>query len=204
MRNGPLLVLAVQARGNPVVERKGVPGEPPARPQGGGDTLEGAAAVSPSGQVQQCAERTVDQRRRLIERRRSGLAWASCSSSHPETSMLGPAAIVWLLILEIFGRNSKRITRWPSSRHEATPTSKNFATTSADATPMDLVMSPCSPSVSSRSPQGRGNGRVRHPSATGHISCTHSPSSAPRRRAVCVAAITRPHRAQTLPGAWAA
>jgi hypothetical protein len=42
-----LLVLAVQARGDPVVEGKGVPGEPPVRQERGGDALEGAAAAWP-------------------------------------------------------------------------------------------------------------------------------------------------------------
>ena len=36
-------------------------------------------------------------------------------------SILGPAAIAWLLLLGIFGRNSMRITRWPS--HITTPRS---------------------------------------------------------------------------------
>src|SRR5712664_40244 len=48
--------------------------------------------------------------------------------------MLGPAAIAWLLLIEILGRNSTRITRWPPSRHDATLTSTNPATTSTDAT----------------------------------------------------------------------
>jgi hypothetical protein len=39
-----------------------------------------------------------------------------------------------LLLIEIFGRNSMRITRWPSARHNATLTSAKPATTSADAT----------------------------------------------------------------------
>jgi hypothetical protein len=65
---------------------------------------------------------------------RSGLAWASCSSSQPVTSILGPAAIAWLLILEIFDRNSMRITRWPS--HITTPRlpAETSNTTSVDAT----------------------------------------------------------------------
>src|SRR5215831_10166547 len=69
-----------------------------------------------------------------IARSRSGLAWASCSSSQPETSILGPAAIAWLLILEIFGQNSMRITRWPS--HITTPrlAAETSNTTSVDAT----------------------------------------------------------------------
>src|SRR6185369_10663437 len=50
------------------------------------------------------------------------------------TSILGPAAIAWLLLIEIFGRNSTRITRWPPSRHGATLTSANRATTPTDAT----------------------------------------------------------------------
>jgi hypothetical protein len=62
-----VLVLAVEARGDPVVEGKGVPGEPPFLPERGGDALEGAAAVGPGRQVQERAERAVDQRRRLVE-----------------------------------------------------------------------------------------------------------------------------------------
>src|SRR5215471_11277782 len=69
-----------------------------------------------------------------MARSRSGLAWASCSSSQPETSILGPAASAWLLLIEIFGRNSMRITRWPS--HVTTPRSpaETSNTTSVDAT----------------------------------------------------------------------
>ena len=44
-----LLVLTVEARGEPVVEGKGIPGEPPFRPQLDRDALEGAAAVGPDG-----------------------------------------------------------------------------------------------------------------------------------------------------------
>ena len=62
-----VLVLAVQARRDPVVEGEGVPGEPPARPERGGDALEGAAAVGPGRQVQERPERAVDQRRRLVQ-----------------------------------------------------------------------------------------------------------------------------------------
>jgi len=39
-------------------------------------------------------------------------------------SILGPEAIAWLLLIEVFGRNSM-ITRWPS-HHDATPTSGNI------------------------------------------------------------------------------
>jgi len=67
-----------------------------------------------------------------------GLAWASCSSSQPETSVLGPAAIAWLLLIEIFGRTSQ-ITRWPPAPHGATLTSANPAA-AAGATP---VPAPC-------------------------------------------------------------
>jgi len=34
-------------------------------------------------------------------------------------SILDPEAIAWLLLIEVFGRNSMRITRWPS--HITTP-----------------------------------------------------------------------------------
>jgi hypothetical protein len=50
-----------------VVEGERVPGEPPARPRRCGHGLEEAAAVGPGGQVQQRAERAVDQRRLLVE-----------------------------------------------------------------------------------------------------------------------------------------
>jgi hypothetical protein len=40
-------------------------------------------------------------------------------------SILGPEAIAWLLLIEVFGRNSMRITRWPS-HHDATTTSGNI------------------------------------------------------------------------------
>ena len=61
-----------------------------------------------------------------IERSRSGLAWASCSSSQPETSILGPAAIAWLLLIEIFGRNSNANHAMAVSPHDATLNSGNI------------------------------------------------------------------------------
>ena len=67
MRHGLVLVQPVEARRDVVVEGKRVPGEPPARPERRGDALERAAAVGPGRQVQQRAERAVDQRRRLVE-----------------------------------------------------------------------------------------------------------------------------------------
>jgi hypothetical protein len=62
-----LLVLAVQPGSDPGVEREGVPGEPASRPKRGSDALEDAPPDGPGRQVQQCAERAVDQPRRLIE-----------------------------------------------------------------------------------------------------------------------------------------
>jgi ubiquinone/menaquinone biosynthesis C-methylase UbiE len=67
VRNGILLVLAVEARRDPVVERKGVPGEPSSRPERRGDALEGAAAVGPGRQMEESSERAIDQRRGLVE-----------------------------------------------------------------------------------------------------------------------------------------
>src|SRR5207248_11412539 len=67
VRDRLVLVLAVQARREPVVEGEGVPGEAAVRPERGGDAREGATAVGPGRQVQERAERAVDQRRRLVE-----------------------------------------------------------------------------------------------------------------------------------------
>ena len=61
-------MLAVEARGDPVIEREGVPGEPSARPERRRDPFEGPPAVGPGRQVQERAERAVDQRSRLVER----------------------------------------------------------------------------------------------------------------------------------------
>ena len=61
---------------DPVVERERVPGEPSARPERRGDALERAAAVGPGRQVQERAERAVDQRRRLVEREVAHVALA--------------------------------------------------------------------------------------------------------------------------------
>jgi len=55
VRHRFLLVLAVQARGDVVVEGEGVPGEPSPGLERGGDPFEGAAAVGPGRQVQQGA-----------------------------------------------------------------------------------------------------------------------------------------------------
>jgi hypothetical protein len=41
------MVPAVEARRDPVVESKGVPGEAPSRPERAGDALEGAAPIGP-------------------------------------------------------------------------------------------------------------------------------------------------------------
>jgi hypothetical protein len=62
-----LLMHSVEARGDVVVEGEGIPGKPAVRQERGGDPLEGAPAVGPGRQVQQRAERAVDQRRRLLE-----------------------------------------------------------------------------------------------------------------------------------------
>src|SRR6476646_7442557 len=61
-----------------------------------------------------------------MARSRSGLASASCSSSQPVTSILGPAAIAWLLLIEIFGRNSNENHAMAVSPHDATLTSGNI------------------------------------------------------------------------------
>jgi hypothetical protein len=57
-----VLVLAIQAGGDLVIEGKGVPGKPATWPQRGGGPLERAAPVGPGRQVQQRAERAIDQR----------------------------------------------------------------------------------------------------------------------------------------------
>ena len=67
MRYGTVLMLAVEARGDPVIESKGVPGKSPTGPKEGGDPLECASPVCPRRQVQQRAIRTVNQRRRFFE-----------------------------------------------------------------------------------------------------------------------------------------
>jgi len=51
VRHRLLLVLAVQPRGDVVVEGKGVPGEPSSRLERCGDPLKGAAAVGPGRQA---------------------------------------------------------------------------------------------------------------------------------------------------------
>src|SRR5215469_6472206 len=59
VRHWLVLVLAVQPRGDVVVEGKGIPGETSSRPKRGGDPVKGAAAVGPGRQVQQRPERAV-------------------------------------------------------------------------------------------------------------------------------------------------
>jgi len=67
VRHRFLLALAIEVRGDVVVEGQGVPGEPPLRPERDGDALEGAPPVGPGRQVQQRTERAVDQPRWLVE-----------------------------------------------------------------------------------------------------------------------------------------
>jgi len=69
--NGLVLVLAVQARRDLVVEGEGVPGEPSVRPQRPGDAFERAAAIGPGLQVQERAEGAVDQPSRRSQTRPS-------------------------------------------------------------------------------------------------------------------------------------
>jgi hypothetical protein len=57
MRYRLLVAHAVELNGNPVVEREGVPGEPPARPQRGGHPLEDPPPARPARHVQQGTER---------------------------------------------------------------------------------------------------------------------------------------------------
>lgn len=53
--------------GDAVVEAERIPREASARSERGGHTLEHASAVCPRGQVQQSAERAVDEARRLVQ-----------------------------------------------------------------------------------------------------------------------------------------
>src|SRR5580765_1829082 len=66
--DGRIVVLPVQLSRDPVVERKRVPRKPPSGAQRRCDSLEGATAVCPRGEVEQRPERAVDQRCRLVER----------------------------------------------------------------------------------------------------------------------------------------
>ena len=68
MRDGLVLMFAIQPRSDSVIEGESVPSESSVWPQRRGDPFEGAPAVVPRGQVQERPEWTVDQRRRLIER----------------------------------------------------------------------------------------------------------------------------------------
>src|SRR6185503_5315264 len=51
--HGLCLVRTVEMHGDVVIERKGVPGEPPVLSEQGSNTLEGAAAIGPGWQVQE-------------------------------------------------------------------------------------------------------------------------------------------------------
>ncbi len=66
MGDGLVLVLPIEACRDPVIEGEGVPSEPSTWSQRRRDALEGATAVGPGRQVQERAERAVDQRRRLV------------------------------------------------------------------------------------------------------------------------------------------
>src|SRR4051794_21189689 len=76
MRSGLLLMLSIEARGDVVVKGKSIPGKPPIRAERGGDALERAAAVGPGRQVQERAERAVNERRRLVESEVAHVAFA--------------------------------------------------------------------------------------------------------------------------------
>ena len=62
-----VLRLPVEPRRDRVAEDEGVEGEPPAGPQRGGDALEDPPLLLPAVQVEERAERDVDQRRGLVE-----------------------------------------------------------------------------------------------------------------------------------------
>jgi hypothetical protein len=68
VRHRLVLVLAVEARRDSVVEGERIPGKATTRSQCGRDVLEAPATVGPGREVQQRPERAVDERRRLVER----------------------------------------------------------------------------------------------------------------------------------------
>src|SRR5579862_700672 len=67
VRDGLVLLPPVQRDGDGVVEREGIPREPAARPQRAGNALERPPSVLPGREMQQRAERAVDESRRLLE-----------------------------------------------------------------------------------------------------------------------------------------
>ena len=62
-----VLVVSVEPGGDLMIERKGIPCEPPAGTERRRDPLERVASVGLRRQVQKRPERAVDQRRRLVE-----------------------------------------------------------------------------------------------------------------------------------------
>ena len=73
---GSSLVLPSSRGRDPVVEGERVPREPAVRPERRGDALERASAVGPGREVQERAERAVDERGRLVEREVAHVALA--------------------------------------------------------------------------------------------------------------------------------
>lgn len=67
---------SVQVCRDPMVERKGVPREPPTRSERPRDTFEGAPPVIPGRQVQESTKRAVDESRWLVEQKVAHVALA--------------------------------------------------------------------------------------------------------------------------------
>ena len=80
-----VLVLSIQPAHDQMIEREGVPCEPPAKTKRPRNTFEGAASVGPGRQMQQQAERAMDQRRLLVERG-SRISPSRRSSSTPASA----------------------------------------------------------------------------------------------------------------------
>ena len=119
--------------------------------------------------------------------RRSGRARASCYSSQPDMSILGPEAIAWLLLIEVFGRNSMRITRWPSHLTAPRASASGSNTTQADATSprtrrggSRLLI--CVVAQACRHPRKEGNACCLHDSGSGSLDCLRRPRSPPNER----------------------
>src|ERR1700679_3996379 len=76
-----------------------------------------------------------------MERRSAGVACSICSSSQPETSILGPAAIAWHLSHRDLWSELNENHAMAASRHDATLTSTKPATTPVDATSKMILTS---------------------------------------------------------------
>jgi hypothetical protein len=155
-----VLMLAIEARRDPIVEGEGVPRETPPWPERGGDALEAPAATPPGRQMQEAAKRGVDQRCGRVEGEVRMSHWRR-SSSTPAWAARDRASS------SIAGEVSIPITRSPVARATEIAT-RPFPTASSTTGPFAsraarerFHAAPCRGGGSRDGRRGRSSGEPR-------------------------------------------